>query len=80
MGSTSLPPDSIRTCMIIPASKETFFNTKWKPKDSPLCPYDMLYHPPDYNPKSPRSDRQEIQIIRKNIWDQVPINEYNGNY
>ncbi|XP_073948288.1 uncharacterized protein isoform X2 [Choristoneura fumiferana] len=55
--------------MIIPVSKETFFNTKWVSK-KPLCPYDMLYHPPDYNPKATRSDRTEAKIIRKNIWDQ----------
>ncbi|RVE46878.1 hypothetical protein evm_008439 [Chilo suppressalis] len=62
--------DRLRTQMIIPVSKETYFNTKWKPKAAPLCAYDMLYHPPDYNPKSARSDRQEIDIIRKNIWMQ----------
>lgn len=64
-------PDSVRTAMIIPKSKETYFNTQWKSKTAPLCAYDMLYHPPDYNPKAARSDRQEPQIIRKNIWDQV---------
>ncbi|XP_063368762.1 uncharacterized protein LOC134657140 [Cydia amplana] len=58
------------TGMIIPVSKGTYFNTKWVPKQVPLCPYDMLYHPPDYNPKAARSDRQEPKIIRRNIWDQ----------
>ncbi|XP_059053127.1 uncharacterized protein LOC131847557 [Achroia grisella] len=62
--------DRLRTQMVIPVSKETFFNTKWKPSKAPLCAYDMLYHPPDYNPKSARSDRQEPKIIRKNIWNQ----------
>ncbi|KAG6443001.1 uncharacterized protein LOC115455697 [Manduca sexta] len=64
------PPDFMRTGMVIPVSKETYFNTKWQPTEAPLCAYDMLYHPPDYNPKSARSDRQEPKIIRKNIWDQ----------
>ncbi|CAH1641132.1 unnamed protein product [Spodoptera littoralis] len=63
-------PEKMRTGMIIPISKKTFFNTNWKPKAAPLCAYDMLYHPPDYNPKSARSDRQEPKIIRKNIWAQ----------
>ncbi|XP_053617713.1 uncharacterized protein LOC128679461 [Plodia interpunctella] len=62
--------DRMITQMIIPVSKGTFFNTNWKPTKEPLCAYDMLYHPPDYNPKSARSDRQEPKIIRKNIWDQ----------
>lgn len=64
-------PDREVTQMVIPVSKETYFNTKWQPKEAPLSPYDMLYHPPDYNPKSARSDRQEPKIIRKNIWTQV---------
>lgn len=67
-----IPPDNEITQMIIPVSKGTYFNTNWKPKQAPLCAYDMLYHPPDYNPKSARSDRQEPKIIRRNIWDQVP--------
>ncbi|XP_041971672.1 uncharacterized protein LOC121727752 [Aricia agestis] len=58
------------TGMIIPASNGTFFNTKWTPSTKPLSAYDMLYHPPDYNPRSARSDRQEPQIIRNNIWEQ----------
>lgn len=71
MTSHKNPEDRLITQMIIPVSKGTFFNTKWQPKEGPLCAYDMLYHPPDYNPKSARSDRQEPKIIRKNIWDQV---------
>ncbi|KAJ8711268.1 hypothetical protein PYW07_008510 [Mythimna separata] len=63
-------PERVRTSMVIPNSKESYFNTQWKSKSAPLCAYDMLYHPPDYNPKAARSDRQEPQIIRKNIWDQ----------
>ncbi|KAJ0173099.1 hypothetical protein K1T71_011275 [Dendrolimus kikuchii] len=63
-------PDRIRTQMVIPVSKETYFNTKWIPQEQSLCAYDMLYHPPDYNPKSARSDRQEPKIIRRNIWNQ----------
>lgn len=63
--------DRLITQMVIPVSKETFFNTKWKSNRTQLCAYDMLYHPPDYNPKSARSDRQEPKIIRRNIWDQV---------
>ncbi|XP_075984104.1 uncharacterized protein LOC142981852 [Anticarsia gemmatalis] len=63
-------PERVRTGMVIPISKGTYFNTNWKPEKEPLCAYDMLYHPPDYNPKSPRSDRQEIKIIRRNIWNQ----------
>ncbi|XP_026755204.1 uncharacterized protein LOC113515243 [Galleria mellonella] len=62
--------DRLRTEMVIPVSKETFFNTNWQPTKPPLCAYDMLYHPPDYNPKSARSDRQEPKIIRRNIWNQ----------
>ncbi|CAH4033871.1 uncharacterized protein LOC123713215 [Pieris brassicae] len=65
----SMPEDRLISQMIIPVSKETYFNTKWESKE-PLCPYDMLYHPPDYNPKSARSDRQEPKIIKKNIWEQ----------
>ncbi|XP_013184166.1 uncharacterized protein LOC106129979 [Amyelois transitella] len=68
--SYATPEDRLITQMIIPVSKETYFNTKWKPEKEPLCAYDMLYHPPDYNPKSARSDRQEPKIIRKNIWNQ----------
>lgn len=68
----SPPPDSQTTKLVIPVSKETFFNTKWQPTSQPLCPYDMLFHPPDYNPKSARSDRQEPKIIKDNIWKQVP--------
>ncbi|KAF9406620.1 hypothetical protein HW555_013024 [Spodoptera exigua] len=69
--TTSLKlPDRLRTGMIIPTSEKTYFNTNWKPTAAPLCAYDMLYHPPDYNPKSARSDRQEPKIIRKNIWVQ----------
>lgn len=64
-------PDRIRTQMVLPVSKNTYFNTKWKPLQQPLCAYDMLYHPPDYNPKSARSDRQDPKIIRRNIWNQV---------
>lgn len=64
-------PDKIRTAMIIPHSKETYSNTHWKAKEAPLCAYDMLFHPPDYNPKAARTDRQQPQIIRQNIWDQV---------
>lgn len=45
--------------------------TKWQAKKKPLCAYDMLYHPPDYDPKVARADRQSPDIIRKNIWDQV---------
>lgn len=71
MTTTLTLPDRVRTSMILPNSKETYFNTNWKSKQVKLCAYDMLYHPPDYNPKSARSDRQEIKIIRKNIWDQV---------
>ncbi|XP_004928874.1 uncharacterized protein LOC101747042 [Bombyx mori] len=63
-------PDYMRTEIIIPVSKDTFFNTKWKTVVAPLCAYDMLYHPPDYNPNSARSDRQEPKIIRRNIWNQ----------
>ncbi|CAB3220374.1 unnamed protein product [Arctia plantaginis] len=63
-------PDTIRSRMIIPVSKNTYFNTKWTPVSAPLCAYDMLFHPPDYNPKSSRSDRQEPKIIRRNIWQQ----------
>ncbi|XP_023941686.2 uncharacterized protein LOC112048401 [Bicyclus anynana] len=58
------------TQMVIPVSKGTFFNTQWKSNRQQLCAYDMLYHPPDYNPKAARSDRQEPKIIRRNIWDQ----------
>lgn len=63
--------DRLRTQMVIPVSKGTYFNTNWTPTEAPLCPYDMLYHPPDYNPKSARSDRQEPKIIKRNIWTQV---------
>ncbi|XP_063388932.1 uncharacterized protein LOC134674736 [Cydia fagiglandana] len=66
----SFKVDGTATGMIIPVSKGTYFNTKWVPKQVQLCPYDMLYHPPDYNPKAARSDRQEPKIIRRNIWDQ----------
>ncbi|XP_026314291.1 uncharacterized protein LOC113226004 isoform X2 [Hyposmocoma kahamanoa] len=62
--------DRLVTGMIIPVSNETYFNTKWKPKKQPLCAYDMLYHPPDYDPKMARADRQSPEIIRKNIWNQ----------
>ncbi|KAM3963884.1 uncharacterized protein ACR2FA_001918 [Aphomia sociella] len=62
--------DRQRTGMVIPVSKETFFKTNWQAIKAPLCAYDMLYHPPDYNPKSARSDRQEPKIIRRNIWEQ----------
>ncbi|CAK1590310.1 unnamed protein product [Parnassius mnemosyne] len=62
--------ERMTTQMVIPVSKETYFNTKYVPQTVSLCAYDMLYHPPDYNPKSARSDRQEPEIIRKNIWDQ----------
>ncbi|XP_026740817.1 uncharacterized protein LOC113503183 [Trichoplusia ni] len=69
--TTSLKlPESVRTAMIIPTSPETYFNTQWKAKAAQLGAYDMLYHPPDYNPKAARSDRQEPKIIRQNIWDQ----------
>lgn len=71
MMTTMSLPERVRTGMIIPVSKETYFNTQWKAKQAPLCAYDMLYHPPDYNPKAARSDRQEPKIIRQNIWDQV---------
>lgn len=64
-------PDRMRTAMVIPKSSGTYFNTQWKAKRAQLCAYDMLYHPPDYNPKAARTDRQEPQIIRRNIWDQV---------
>ncbi|XP_047538397.1 uncharacterized protein LOC125071987 [Vanessa atalanta] len=62
--------DRLITQMVIPVSKETYFNTKWKSNRERLCAYDMLYHPPDYNPKSARSDRQEPKIIRRNMWEQ----------
>ncbi|KAL4712375.1 hypothetical protein ACJJTC_001536 [Scirpophaga incertulas] len=58
------------TQMVIPVSKETYFNTKWVPQKAPLGAYDMLYHPPDYNPKAARSDRQVQKILRDNIWKQ----------
>ncbi|CAG4933025.1 uncharacterized protein LOC123700554 [Colias croceus] len=66
----SMPEDRLITQMVIPVSKETFFNTQSKTRPKPLCPYDMLYHPPDYNPKAARSDRQEPKIIKRNIWEQ----------
>lgn len=72
--TTSLKlPERVRTAMIIPTSPETYFNTQWKAKAAQLGAYDMLYHPPDYNPKAARSDRQEPKIIRQNIWDQVNV-------
>ncbi|KOB65050.1 Uncharacterized protein OBRU01_23187 [Operophtera brumata] len=63
-------PHRETTQVVINVSKETYFNTKWQPEEAPLSPYDMLYHPPDYNPKSARSDRQDPAIIRKKIWMQ----------
>lgn len=68
---SSAKEDRLTTQMIIPVSKKTYFNTDYTLKTARLCAYDMLYHPPDYNPKSARSDRQEPKIIRKNIWNQV---------
>ncbi|XP_045539178.1 uncharacterized protein LOC123722187 [Papilio machaon] len=62
--------DYLYTQMVIPVSKQTYFNIKQARRTDKLCAYDMLYHPPDYNQKSARSDRQEPKIIRKNIWDQ----------
>ena len=70
--------DRLITQMVIPVSKESYFNTKWKSNRQQLCAYDMLYHPPDYNPKSARSDRQEPKIIRRNIWDQVSFEARRG--
>ncbi|KAI5642557.1 hypothetical protein NE865_05324 [Phthorimaea operculella] len=68
--SYATPEDKLITQMIIPKSEETFFNTKWSAKKEPLCAYDMIYHPPDYDQKSARSDRTDPQIIRRNIWAQ----------
>ncbi|CAG9559271.1 unnamed protein product [Danaus chrysippus] len=62
--------DKLVTQMVIPVCEETYFNTKWNSNREQLCQYDMLYHPPDYNPKASRSDRQEPKIIKRNIWEQ----------
>lgn len=70
---TNVLEDRLVTQMVIPVSEETYFNTKWNSTREKLCQYDMLYHPPDYNPKASRSDRQEPKIIKRNIWEQVRV-------
>ncbi|KAG7303611.1 hypothetical protein JYU34_012142 [Plutella xylostella] len=65
-----IPDHKESTEMVIPVSKETYFNTKWKGPGRVLCEYDMLFHPPEYDPRAARCDRRRPQITWENIWEQ----------